>query len=252
MVRLLGVALGAVAALAVARAEAVNATAGDNFVFLQRFPLTEVPLSSIMTLYHTEIVICPRNAFSIADQSTLDGQIRDMRSFAKVEESWWKSRNAWCVSLGFGSRNCEHRGCGIDKTDSTLNNPYPMISNVDEHKRSLYLYGTGALDGWTLHSRLRATKCWSNWAGSDYDLLRNNCNTFTSTVLHSVYGLSQSKPGLGVSDMTTVKGRCFAEGSLLERLREEEESTPRGAAQRQSLAGWRASRSTFLGAASAK
>ena len=53
-------------------------------------------------------------------------------------------------------------------------------------------------------------KCWSNWAGTDYNPLTNNCNTFTSTVLSCVYGLSQHKPSLGPSDLVTVSGRCPA------------------------------------------
>merc|ERR1712187_340401 len=49
-------------------------------------------------------------------------------------------------------------------------------------------------------------KCWSNWAGTDYNPLTNNCNTFTSTVLSLVFGFSEKKPHLGASDLVTVKG----------------------------------------------
>ena len=34
--------------------------------------------------------------------------------------------------------------------------------------------------------------------------LTNNCNTFTSAVLKCVYGFSDAKPHLGVSDLRTV------------------------------------------------
>merc|ERR1739845_99419 len=47
--------------------------------------------------------------------------------------------------------------------------------------------------------------CVSNWAGRDYNPLTNNCNTFTSTVLKCVYGLSDAKPHLGVSDLRNVQ-----------------------------------------------
>ncbi len=48
-------------------------------------------------------------------------------------------------------------------------------------------------------------KCVSDWAGTDYNPLTNNCNTFTSTVLKCVFGLSDDKPDLGVSDLVTVE-----------------------------------------------
>ena len=47
-------------------------------------------------------------------------------------------------------------------------------------------------------------KCVSNWSGQDYNPFTNNCNTFTSTVLKCVYGLSDAKPHLGVSDLRNV------------------------------------------------
>ncbi len=47
-------------------------------------------------------------------------------------------------------------------------------------------------------------KCVSDWAGRSYNPLTNNCNTYTSTILKCVYGLSDAKPHLGVSDMRTV------------------------------------------------
>lgn len=49
-----------------------------------------------------------------------------------------------------------------------------------------------------------APTCVSNWSGRDYNPLTNNCNTYTSTVLKCVYGLSDAKPHLGVSDLRTV------------------------------------------------
>ena len=55
-------------------------------------------------------------------------------------------------------------------------------------------------------------KCVSDWTGSDYSALTLNCNTYTSTVLKCVYGLSDAKPHLGVSDMVNVK--CPVEKTL--------------------------------------
>jgi len=70
----------------------------------------------------------------------------------------------------------------------------------------LYIYGTGAFDGNTAWHDTCDKKCWSNWKGTDYNPLTNNCNTFTSTVLKLVYGLSDKKPHLGPSDLVNVKG----------------------------------------------
>merc|ERR1712217_405246 len=83
-----------------------------------------------------------------------------------------------------------------------------VIGNADGKQKSLYIYGTGAFDGNAAWHDACDKKCWSNWAGTDYNPLKNNCNTFTSTILYSVYGLSQKKPHLGVSDMVTVHGHC--------------------------------------------
>merc|ERR1712110_1151154 len=77
--------------------------------------------------------------------------------------------------------------------------------------KQVFLYGTGSFDGNQAFDDACNTKyhkCWSNWAGIDYNPLWNNCNTFTSTVLYMVYGLSQKKPHLTISDLVTVHGHC--------------------------------------------
>jgi len=91
--------------------------------------------------------------------------------------------------------------------------------------KELYLYGVSSVDdgGLSGEDAYRAVcrraavgngddeeddtrpKCVSDWAGTDYNPLTNNCNTFTSTVLKCVFGLSDDKPDLGVSDLVTVK-----------------------------------------------
>jgi len=77
-------------------------------------------------------------------------------------------------------------------------------------KKAMFIYGMGTFDGDQAYHYTCDSKCWSNWAGTDYNVLKNNCNTFTSTVLSCVYGLSQKKPHLGISDMVTVSGHCPA------------------------------------------
>ncbi len=46
--------------------------------------------------------------------------------------------------------------------------------------------------------------CVSDWGGTDYNPLTSNCNTFTSAVLKCVYGMSDAKPNLGISNIRTV------------------------------------------------
>merc|ERR1719450_1564041 len=99
-----------------------------------------------------------------------------------------------------------------------LNKRHAVIMNADTSKKNLYVYGSSSIDGLTAWHDTCDQKCWSDWAGLDYNVLKNNCNTFTSTVLFCVYGLSQKKPGLGVSDMVTVKGHCPSKDPPLEQI----------------------------------
>merc|ERR1712066_164974 len=80
--------------------------------------------------------------------------------------------------------------------------------------KRVYIYGTGAFDGNTAFHYACDHKCWSNWAGTNYNPITNNCNTFTSTILSMVYGLSQKKPHLGISDLVTVHGHCPSKTSV--------------------------------------
>jgi hypothetical protein len=181
----------------------------SNFVFLQKFPLGGVNL-----FFHTEVLVCPRAGFSQEDQDTLDSKIKGMTNFADIDESWWKTRTANCVELGYGGDDCSKECCGspdgADQTAYPLNARRAVIGNADVTQKSLYIYGTGSFDGDVARHDLCDKKCWSNWAGTDYNPLTNNCNTFTSAILFMVYGLSQKKPHLGLSDMVTVKGHCPA------------------------------------------
>merc|ERR1711953_140255 len=88
------------------------------------------------------------------------------------------------------------------------------MGNTD-HKQ-VYLYGTGAFDGNTAFDYTcdaKYKKCWSEWSGTAYNPLTNNCNTFTSTILTMVYGLSQKKPHLTISDLVKVHGHCPSNAS---------------------------------------
>lgn len=125
------------------------------------------------------------------------------------------------VRLGYGGANCGSGCCGSphrhDQTHYELNSRKAVIGNAMGEYKELYLYGTSddlggeAAYRAVCHGHMNAVEmstglpqCVSNWAGRDYNPLTNNCNTFTSAVLKCVYGLSDAKPHLGVSDMRTV------------------------------------------------
>ena len=61
----------------------------------------------------------------------------------------------------------------------------------------------------------------SDWSGTDYNPITNNCNTFTSTVLKCVYGMSDRKPNLGVSDMIHVTCPAVVGGTTGKKVVEE-------------------------------
>jgi len=187
-------------------------SSGSNYVFLQKFPLGGVSL-----FFHTEVLVCPKEGFSHEDAQFLDNQVANITAengFLPVEQSWWNVKTANCVELGYGGAACSQECCsvphGAEQQAYKLNERRAVIGNADTSKKSLYLYGVGGFDGNVAFHNACDKKCWSNWAGTDYNPLTNNCNTFTSTILYSVYGLSQKKPSLGPSDMVTVRGHCPA------------------------------------------
>lgn len=190
---------------------------GNNFVFLQRFGLG-IPSPNIT--FHTEVLVCPRAGFSHEDQKTLDDKVAGMKDFAEVDLSWWSIKTASCVELGYGGAFCSEECCGVphgaQQTGYPLNARLSVITNADVNTKRVYIYGTGAFDGNTAYHYTCDKKCWSNWAGTDYNPITNNCNTFTSAVLNMVYGLSEKKPHLGISDLITVHGRCPSTSSAIE------------------------------------
>ncbi|KAL7541802.1 hypothetical protein ACHAXR_011233 [Thalassiosira sp. AJA248-18] len=220
-------------------------TNADSYlVFLQKFPLE----SSFKMIFHTEVIVCPRDTFSNDPSflSMLDGlldtltpsrfdndeaTVRDTTKspFAVIEkEQWSKQSEQGCVQLGYGGANCGTGCCGspskYQNRNYALNSQNAVIGNAMGDFKELYFYGTSGSsvggddvrisgeDAYksVCHGHMNAIemgqlpKCVSNWAGRDYNPLTNNCNTFTSTVLKCVYGLSDAKPNLGVSDMISV------------------------------------------------
>lgn len=181
-----------------------RAAAPVSYVFLQKFPLE----GTDDLLWHTEVLVCPREGFAPDDQAYIDEKIESLTDFVEIDESWWQDKTASCTELGYGGDACTDRCCavphGVKERDFPLNEHRAVIGNAKVEEKYLYLYGIGQLEGDQTWHATCDEKCWSNWAGTDYNPLTNNCNTFTSTVLHCVFGLSEKKPDLGVSDLVNV------------------------------------------------
>jgi len=179
-----------------------------SYVFLQKFPLQ----NTFNRIFHTEVLVCEKDGFSVEDQTYLDKTLEGLTDFVEIPDSWWTSRTANCVEFGYGGAACMERCCGSPHRDSELHFPLnerrAVIGNADTTQKSLFLYGTsGTLSAEDAYQDLcdaSHPKCWSDWAGTDYNPLTNNCNTFTSTILACIFGLSENKPNLGPSDMVTV------------------------------------------------
>jgi hypothetical protein len=190
----------------------------DSYVFLQRFPLE----GTGGFLFHTEVLVCDRSNFSPEDRDRLDAEASTLtdHDYVELDESWWSASDMGsvsCVELGYGGADCSETCCGVPLGESErsypINGRHAVIPNAVGDQKILYLYGTGTFNGETAwHAVCNVDddgkkKCWSQWRGIDYNPLSNNCNTFTSTVLSCVYGLSEKKPHLGPSDIVTVKCR---------------------------------------------
>ena len=218
----------------------------DYFVFLQKFPLQ----NSFKMLFHTEVVVCPRQAFAKDEHflESLDALVLELPPssfediminkkakkqihFAVVAKNQWSAQSdPSCVQLGYGGKYvwssvdnayefCRTACCGSphknENSNYALNSQDAVIKNAIGQEKEVYLYGVSSMSGEdayraVCHGHMNAVEedelpvCVSNWAGKDYNALTNNCNTFTSTVLKCVYGMSDSKPDLGVSDLVKV------------------------------------------------
>lgn len=206
----------------------------SHFVFLQKFPLE----NTWGLLFHTEVVVCPSNAFDDDFITALDSLAEKLSPSAKStddekvpfmqvpEEQWIKQSESKCVELGYGGGPCSTPCCGSphrnENTNYAINSRQAVISNAVGEEKQLFLYGRkdgiSGMDAYraVCHGQNKSNmmaaidegdklpKCVSNWSGEDYNPITNNCNTYTSTVLKCVYGLSDQKPNLGVSDMVRV------------------------------------------------
>eukprot|EP00580_Thalassiosira_gravida_P010005 CAMPEP_0201629696 /NCGR_PEP_ID=MMETSP0493-20130528/4278_1 /ASSEMBLY_ACC=CAM_ASM_000838 /TAXON_ID=420259 /ORGANISM="Thalassiosira gravida, Strain GMp14c1" /LENGTH=337 /DNA_ID=CAMNT_0048100737 /DNA_START=99 /DNA_END=1112 /DNA_ORIENTATION=- len=221
------------------------------YVFLQKFPLessfkkifhTEVIVCPRGTFKDAAFLNMLDGKLNTLVPSRFDEtgvQASDAKTpFASIDKDQWsKQSEPGCVQLGYGGANCGVGCCGSphkhQNTNYALNSREAVISNAMGDYKELYFYGVSGSAGGDVggisgenayksvcHGFMNAVemgtlpKCVSNWAGRDYNPLTNNCNTFTSTVLKCVYGLSDAnaKPHLGVSDLRNVK--CPSEKKL--------------------------------------
>jgi hypothetical protein len=252
-------------AVHIADADDETSSHSSFYVFLQKFPLE----SSFRKLFHTEVVVCPRE--TLAKDATflalLDGMARDdllppgssivggalrgggdrddddatRHPFVPIErDAWSKQDGPGCVQLGFGYAACESACCGSPHGSRNrayaLNSETAVIGNAMGEYKELYFYGISGAPSTSssyssssppppssagisgddayaavCHGHMYAIDdggtlptCVSDWAGSDYNPVTNNCNTFTSALLKCVYGMSDVKPNLGISDLRTV------------------------------------------------
>ena len=170
-----------------------------------------------------------------------------VQHYASIPKSQWSTQSTpTCVQLGYGGASCATPCCSVPHAPGKnvaypLNSQDAVIGNAMGEYKELYLYGTsdttkgglsgedafnavcrfysnkepGSLSGFFGSTNDESLpKCVSTWAGTDYNPITNNCNTFTSTVLKCVFGLSDAKPHLGVSDMISVQ--CPLEKNTIE------------------------------------
>lgn len=196
-----------------------SSATGTSYVFVQRFPMARsrlVPrwIRRLFPFYHTDILVAPRSFFSADDQRYLDAQVAEigdasqypMTHYVKLEESWWEKQTASCAQIGYGYGECTERCCNVVKTEMPLNNRSSVVAGLDVSKKAIFLYGTAEMNAnEALHTLCSpgATSdiIWSNWDFNDFHIYKNNCNTFTSTMLQNVFGLSQAHPMTDISEV---------------------------------------------------
>ena len=209
------------------------------YVFLQKFPL-EYTFKSI---FHTEVILCPKDKLDNDFTSTLDEVLTTLEPsrfsktqqdsspsslttsekepFAEIQSSQWSTQSSpSCIQLGYAGSSCKTPCCSVPHRSNNvayaLNSKTAVIQNAMGDYKQLYLYGSTQLKDEdtafraVCHGHYGAIEegalptCVSNWAGTDYNPITNNCNTFTSTLLKCVFGLTDAKPSLWVSDLMSV------------------------------------------------
>jgi hypothetical protein len=215
--------------------------AKSYYIFLQKFPLEH----TFKSIFHTEVILCPKEKLDGDFTSILDGILATLEPsrfskygeetspllnegekepFAEISEDKWHLQSSPnCIQLGYAGSSCKTPCCSVPHTSKNveyaLNSRTAVISNAMGDYKQLFLYGSTELkDGADAAFRAvchghygaieeggKLPSCVSNWAGTDYNPITNNCNTFTSTLLKCVFGLTDAKPSLWVSDLMNVK-----------------------------------------------
>jgi len=189
----------------------LDAEPGGYYIFLQVFRLQGSSVAGIGGFYHSEVLVCPRSQFPLRDQEYLDGLDLSQQDFYEMSEDWWRSSQVKCAEIAYGGAEDSAVCSGVMlRKQQPLADSEALILNVDSGVAWKYFYGVGDKSLRDISESQCSGACGQQWAGSSYGLTTHNCNTFTSAILHCVYGLSQSKPGLGVSDMATITCPCSA------------------------------------------
>lgn len=196
-----------------------SSTTDSSYVFVQRFPMARsrlVPrwIRRLFPFYHTDILVAARSSFSANDQKYLDSQIEGMKDFTKIEDSWWQDKTTNVSQIGYGYGECVGRACNVRKVEMPLNNRSSVVLGLDVSKKAIFLYGSAEMNADEAVKALcdpdvTTDEIWSNWDHEDFHIYKNNCNTFTSTMLQNIFGLSQAHPledirKIGFFDMTDV------------------------------------------------
>jgi len=158
---------------------------GSSFVFLHQFRVVGVGQA-----VRTEAVFCSRLEFSEEDQKVLDDMIFGMTDFQPVKSSWWSTWIAQCFELGQTDASCSNHCCDVSPEGPRMIHSGNESSGLRKVGRgwttALYIYGSGDFNVDALRKNTCGNRCWSNWAGAEYDMLKHSCGAFTSMVLNMV------------------------------------------------------------------
>jgi len=189
--------------------KASEAISGKNIAGLVEVADTETSNATQNSgaFYHSEVLICPRNFMTGSDVKYLEKKVKSLGWWTKyklIPESKWESMDVRCQTLSYGGSDDEDECSGVSHFNQQLSARRAGIGNADLNHVWKYVYGTGDKSAQQVKDYVCRGSCGADWSGYNYNPVTRNCNFFSSTVMNCAYGLSQSTPNLGVSDMRSV------------------------------------------------
>jgi len=156
--------------------------------------------------YHSEVVFCDRSGFQAADQTYLEDLLKGSwwSNYQEIPVEWWEQRHAACTTLSYGGGYSEASCSGIYQYSQYLSTRRAGIGNADTGAAYKYIYGTTDFDSGIAKDVVCGGHCGMDWSSSAYHPISRNCNYFSSTMMSCILDLSQSTPGLGVSDLRHI------------------------------------------------